>query len=709
MLRRLSLALAVLAAGCGRGPNVDRSRAALKPVEGCQDLQEHLREVALSRMNQQLDENLQRARSSGCNSWGTAYPSARGADTVMAAGAPAPMSPSTATGSGGGGGSGGASQYSTTNTQVVGVDEADFIKNDASHIYLADASGLTIVRAWPPEQSQLVSRTPISGTAHRLFVERDRAAVFSRLTATEAGSSSLRYASGRECTYGYDCEFTGDGFPMQVTVLDISDRAKPVVLREIRTGGSYLNSRRVGSAVHAVVTSPSVDIPGLRYWPQNLACNPLDFAGTAIASQFEELRRQNAQLIREADLLSRLPVVQERRSSSEPFAPAAGEDCQGFYRSQLGDGDSFIGLLSLDIAGLGEVASTTVVGRPGAVYATSGALYIASRHQHRSGESWFFADASAQPEASTIHRFALENGERPSASYQGSGVVKGRVLNQFALDEHQGFLRIATTTGRLPDPKVHSTITVLEPTGAGLEEVGQIDQIAPSEDIRSVRFEGGRGFVVTFKKTDPLFVLDLKDPAAPAIVGELKIPGFSTYMHMLDDDHVLSIGYDAADQGSFAFFQGIQLQIFDVSDPAAPQLSQKTLIGTRGTSSEAATNHLAFNFFAPKGLLGVPMAVCESNTSAGSYGATMTFSGLMVFGVSTATGFDYRGGVSHPVTAPTNGYTDSGCYNWWTQSRSKVKRSVFMDDFVYSVATDAIKVNRVDALGSDLAVVALSP
>ena len=176
---------------------------------------------------------------------------------------------------------------------------------------------------------------------------------------------------------------------------------------------------------------------------------------------------------------------------------------------------------------------------------------------------------------------------------------------------------------------VHSTLSVLEESNGALLVIGTLDRIAPTEDIRSVRFDGDRAFVVTFKKTDPLFVFDLANPRAPHMLGELKIPGFSTYMHMMDATHLLTIGYDAADQGNFAYFTGVLLQIFDVTDPTSPTLTHKEIIGTRGSSSEALTNHLAFNYFQPKGVLALPMTVCEGGGDNGNYGTTMTFSGLI--------------------------------------------------------------------------------
>jgi len=254
-------------------------------------------------------------------------------------------------------------------------------------------------------------------------------------------------------------------------------------------------------------------------------------------------------------------------------------------------------------------------------------------------------------------------------------------------------------------PSVHNTISVLQMVNGTLETVGLIDQIAPGEDIRSARFSGDLGFMVTFKKTDPLFVFDLSDPEQPEVKGELKIPGYSTYMHFMDKSHILSIGFDAEDHGSYALFQGVMLQVFDVTDITSPELIHKEVIGTRGTTSDATSDHLAFNYFKPKELLAIPMAVCEDGGS-GSYGDVMTFNGLMVYQVTVEDGFAYQGGLPHAI--PSSGYGwQNECQNWWTQSNSKVKRSVIMEDYVYSIAPDEVKVAALSDLDSPLASIPL--
>jgi hypothetical protein len=443
-------------------------------------------------------------------------------------------------------------------------------------------------------------------------------------------------------------------------------------------------------------------MPGLPFWPEGLPRCPDGWSRCEVERAFDDLLAANRAAIRGADLAAWIASVTD--TVHEPGGPRTTTDllvdCRNVYLSDLTDGKSLLAVVSFDACALDPLAVTSILARPGATYATQDALYVASRHGPEDlGPG--FPSADPYGDLTTVHKFALD-AEAPAVTYVASGVTEGRVLNQFSMDEYEGRLRIATTSGWLPDPAVHSTLSVLEPSEDELVVVGRIDDLAPSEDIRAVRFDGPRGFIVTFKKTDPLFALDLADPRLPRIAGELHIPGFSTYIHQMDPTHLLTIGYDADDMGSFAWFDGIQLQVFDVADLEHPALLHREVIGTRGSTSDAATDHLAFNYFPPRDALAIPMIICEGGGD-GVYGYEMTFSGLLVYRVTTADGFALLGRVSHGDAA-ADPYS---CGHWWTDSASQVKRSIFMDDYVYSVAPDVIKINRLDSLGEDLNVIDL--
>lgn len=622
---------------------------------------------------------------------------------------------------------GGAQQASGTNVQVAGVDEADFVKNDNTFIYVVAKGKLQILKAWPANALARIGEVAVEGTPKRLYVSGDRALVYSALgpVASATGAAPMgpwggvSYDGGTsECTYGYDCDFTGDGQVLKMSLFDLSDRSAPVLLRETTFSGSYLSSRRIGNIVHTVVVFPDVSVPGLQYWPSELSdpwkwCGKPEsfpYSSAQLTAMFAALAAKNKALIDASSIAQYLPGIKDKRHTAAGVVEEDGllQDCKGFYLSQEGDGKSLVSLVSVAIDDLGPVGATTVVGRTGAVFASKDALYLGVRHYAGQTKGWYYEGSDAVQEATTVHKFALQGGT--ATSYVGSGAVKGRILNQFSMDEQAGVLRIATTTGHAPSPSAHSTVAALAPIqvadgGVQMAVIGMLDKIAPSEDIRAVRFDGDVGYVVTFKKTDPLFVFSLKDPKAIKMLGELKIPGFSTYMHVLDATHLLTVGYDADDQGSFAWFTGIRLQIIDVSDYTDPKLDFAEVIGTRGSTSDAATNHLAFNYFAAKHWLGLPITVCEGGAGGGSYGSKMSFSGLYVYDVTAGGGFKKLGGLAS--APPETSSQGSMCSGWWTQSNSWVKRSVFMDDFVYAISGDAVIAAAVAALDKPLAKVDL--
>jgi hypothetical protein len=572
-----------------------------------------------------------------------------------------------------------AASSTGTNNQVAGVDEADFVKTDGRYLYLVMNGALRIVEALKP---RVVSVTKLPGRVRELFVEGDRAVVY----------TSYGDTNGKRCTYGYDCEFAGDGSSTKILVFDVTNRAAPAKVREVALSGSVLAARRIGRTVHTVV-SDGEGLPVLPTWPPGMdACGVKE---SRVKERFAALRRENERKIRASVFF---PVIREHGSERTL--------CDQVLRTPLGDGDSFTTLVSFDLTNDRAPSTTsTIQSRPGAVFASADALYLSVVHRRdqrdiRSPRRWYsFYERSS--EVSDVHKFAIGS-EPEKTRYVGSGVVPGRVLNQFSMDEYQGYLRIATTRGRVPDPNAESAVSILRENANGnLVRVGAVEHIAPGEDIRSVRFDQDRGYVVTFKKTDPLFVLDLHEPSAPHIAGELKIPGFSSYIHRIDANHLLSIGFDGEEKGSFAYFDGLLLQLFDVTNPKDPKLLHREEIGTRGSSSEAATDHLAFNYFPEKGLLALPATVCEGGGD-GRYGNQLAFSGLLLYRVSTVEGFGRLGGIDH-------GKAGVHCRNWWTRATSLVKRSVFLDDLVVSIGDVRLKAQRLGSLGTDVADLALSP
>lgn len=655
-MRRLGLVPLFVGLGsCAGGPPLSE-RAQLVALTDCNAVLDYVRQVALDEMNRQIDDNYERyAAGNGCYYGG-------GEDDASGQPSPPSSNPSP----------GGPTQGTGTNNQVQGVDEADFVKNDGNHIYIAQNGVLRIIDSWPADQTHQVSMTTLPGTPRKLLVNGDALLVY---TAIGDGNGQ------EECTYGYSCQFSGDGTATQLLAYDISNRAAPRLVRTIDLSGSLIAGRMIGSAIHTVVSQPSALMPAVETFPYEV-CNE-QLSPLQAASKFEALRETNRIAIMAATLdPTKLPAITD---SNNPVPPA--QACGAFYASPVADGTSFTSVVSFDLAELGQISSATIVSQPGAVYASQDALYLAVSHTNPYG-------GDPTVERSAIHKFGISDRARDT-HYQASGYVRGHALSQFAMDEKDGNLRMATTSGYAPSDDAESQITILHRVGDRLNTIGSILHIAPTEDIRAVRFDGDMGFVVTFKKTDPLFVFDLSNPTNPRTLGELKIPGFSTYMHMLDATHLLTIGYDADDHGDFAYFDGVMLQIFDVSDPSNPRKVHDHIIGSRGSSSEALTNHLAFTWYPEENLLAVPMTVCEGGDD-GTYGTNLTFSGLMVFDATVLGGFSEHGRVAATLDP------DVSCGNWWTEASSVVKRSLFLEDYVYAISGTQLIVRHTSALSAPL-------
>jgi hypothetical protein len=697
MVRKVSFVLcaaAITVWGCDRGgPGVPgTSRAALRSIEGCEDLEAVLRASAISEMRTAVLANYEQAISGDyCYPYDEDYGADAGADGDT----------DTDTDSDGDGdGDESASEYSTTNVQEVGVDEADFIKNDGSYIYMVSGMEFLIIDAWPAETSEIIARVTLEGPPRQLYVYEDHAVIYSDIVNETSAGYGDCYVD--EWSGEYVCGASTSG--TRVSVFDITDRAAPRLLREIDLSGLYVSSRRVDEAVHTVMTYPEISFPDLSYWPEDIDYCDASLRRELIWRAFAQLIERNEEIINTTPLEGWIPTIADTRydASGEPTTDLEVlGDCRGFYEAVGSSGRSFLSVVSFDVLDDdGDVNVSSIVGNQGTVYASREALYVASQQYMGESAGWYYDDP-AVTEATTIHRFNFDL-ESPTTSYDASGVVPGRILNQFSMGENEGYLRVATTVGYLPSPDCSNNVFVLESRDGSLDVVGEVTGIAPAEDIRSARFVGDRGFVVTFKKTDPLFVLDLSDPTNPRLAGELEIPGFSTYMHMMDSDHLLTIGFDAEDMGDYAWFAGVQLQIFDVSDMANPTRTAYEIIGTRGTASEATGNHLAFNYFAPRDILAIPMAICEGG-SGGDYGDVMTFNGLIVYDVTVEDGFSEHGRVDHGIP----GDAANACSQWWSEQTSHVKRSVIMEDFVYSVAADRLIVAGLDDLSTPVASIEL--
>jgi uncharacterized secreted protein with C-terminal beta-propeller domain len=296
------------------------------------------------------------------------------------------------------------------------------------------------------------------------------------------------------------------------------------------------------------------------------------------------------------------------------------------------------------------------------------------------------------PEATNIHKISISDG---SIDYVASGNVTGWLLNQFSMDEYKGYFRVATTVGDAWEGGSRNNVYVLN---YNMEVIGSLEDLAKGETIYSARFIARRCYLVTFKKIDPFFVIDLSDPTAPKVLGELKIPGYSDYLHPYDVNHIIGLGKDTYDMGDFAWYQGVKLSLFDVTDVANPKEISKFIIGDRGTESEALHDHKAFLFDKDRNLLVIPIdlyLVDESEypgeVPPNAYG-DFVWQGAFVFKVTPADGFVLEGMVSHSDELP-NFEEDHYKYRSYF-----VKRSLYIEQNLYTISLKMVKINMIDTV-----------
>lgn len=522
---------------------------------------------------------------------------------------------------------GGASSYSTTNVQEAGVDEADLVETDGELIYAVSGGSVVISRAWPIEDAVELARVAVAGEPDGIYLHGDRLTVLSRLNEASIASRA-----------GVAIDRRG---PLTViTGVDIADPSAPVVVREIYAQGELDESRLIGDRLF-VVTYTDVDV-------------------AEQADDLGEVKRA----IRDADIDRWLPWRQDDRLVGGAWTSTAGEacGCDEVWASEREGGTFLTHVMSIDLADPdADVAGEAVVGQVDNIYASASSIWLATSEVEEG------AFPTVDDELDTIvHKFDISEADA-HPTYVATGRVEGVLTDRFAMSERDGVLRIATTEVDVWESRVE-TLAIED------GEIVHLDAatgIAPDEELKSVRFIGELGFLVTYPvedawdpdvpMTDPLFTVDLSDPSDVRVLGELEITGWSDYIHRMDDDHLLTVGVD--DGGVEGWKLAVSL--FDVSDLEQPALVDRVLLDA--WSSEAQTDPHAFNWFAEASALALP-SFRSDGTSA-----------LEVFHV-TPDRLTWRGGITtEPLLADETAATD---LSWC----APLRRSVILDDKVWAYA-----------------------
>ncbi len=455
---------------------------------------------------------------------------------------------------------------------------------------------------------------------------------------------------------------TPSWIPSTVLVqLDVSVPARPRVITRMRADGRLVSARRTGETVRVVLASSPVRLP---------LVGPRANGGAAARSA----TRINRRVLVRANASAWVPRLTIRQVVSRTTVRRAAAGCRAVSRPADFSGLGMVDVLTLDASDtLTLTDSDAILTDAEIVYASPTAMYVATTRwaspQARSAQS--------PPRGSTlIHK--LDTSDPTRTRYLGSGTVRGYLLNQFSMSENEGVLRTASTdepewwspSGSRPAPS-ESFVTTLAERDGSLATLGRVGGLGRGERIYAVRFLGTRGYVVTFRRTDPLYALDLADPAHPTLRGALEIPGFSSYLHPIDENTLIGVG-QAADSGGRT--QGTQVSLFDVSDPGSPRRIARRALDTAW--SEAESDHHAFLYWAPTRTLVLPVQ---------SYGDPLgpTFLGAVGLTVERETGITPIARVRHPDER---------------SGGSPVRRSVVVGESVYTISDTGLMASALPTL-----------
>ncbi len=530
--------------------------------------------------------------------------------------------------------------YSETNIQVEGVDEADIVKTDGEYIYQIRSNNISIVRADDGKLSLVSEIESKDGfKASEMYLSGDALAVIGVSSSPEF---RIMEQNVKESIWPYP------GSVLEMEVYDISDKSSPKQVRSVEIDGRYVTSRLIEGKLYMVAN-------------------------------------KNMSAIYNEDEFDYRPSVYDS-IEGRPFE-IGYDDIRYFPDSIM---SSYLVTIGIDLENLDKRADIDAyLGSGQNVYASKQNMYVAETRYEYDYE----LDDSGNREIyypvykvnTDIFKFSLDDG---NIDYLSKGKVPGTVLNQFSMDEHDENFRIATTSGetwRTDERTSKNNIYVLD---RHMDVVGKLEGVAPTEKIYSVRFMGDRAYMVTFRQIDPFYVIDLGDFENPKILGYLKIPGYSDYLHPYDESHIIGFGKETVQTKSGFTVEGMKIGMFDVSDVENPLQIHAISIGDRGTDSELLRNHKALIFSRQKGIMAFPLTEMRKADDTWSQ---FYYQGAYVYAVDIENGFELVGKASH---LSDEDYEKAG--NYWYESDKNVKRIIYIGDNIYTISNSAIHAHDID-------------
>ena len=547
--------------------------------------------------------------------------------------------------------------FSDTNTQEAGVDEADLVETDGNYIYQVTGQQLSIVDARNANQLSLASQTDLSdlGYIEGAYLYEDQLTVISTI-------SPWQYWYGGP-SFGFDTTYPTP--KVNVTILDVSNPTDVEIEETSLIDGTLLSSRAIADQVY-VVTRDTFGLPSPELKPSKESPKldtqttsktlSVDSSESLIAypyyptneTRVYETEEEYLKRIDGQELELGLPEFTTVDSKGKVLREGLLSDAEKTYKPLDEDPYNITSVSVFDVDDT-QPGPNTSIGLPANYF---NEIYVSSENLYLLGQRW---SGQQQTDVVKVDLSPLEA--------VATGDVPGRVLDQFSADEEGGYFRLATTTGW--GNNAENNVYVLEQNGQTLDTVGSIEGIAPGETIQSARFQGDYGFLVTFRQVDPFYTLDLSDPKNPEVAGELKLPGFSEYLQVIEDGdktQVLGIGRDSNSSG---WLNDLKVSLFDATDFDNPEEVDSYIFEGEYSSSEAQWDHHAVGYYPGFDTLAVPFRNSDGN-------------GLRVFGVDAEDGFDEVGDITHGGDA--------------------IRRSLIIDDELYAISNGQITAHDITTL-----------
>src|SRR3989338_3005226 len=599
----------------------------------------------------------------------------------------------------------GSDDYSTTNIQVTGVDEADIIKNDGKYIYALTYNKAFIIDAFPPEGMKVFSEIKFneSESESQMFVNGDTLILFTNTYMYGGG------CSGDVCIAQSDVAIASDAVSSKVAessmiapeyygsswtniyLYDISDRENIKLEKVIEIDGNYVNSRMIENYVY-LISNKNINVnnpvpPIYRLNGQEVK--------TSVADIYYWGYPDSNYMFTSVSAIN----VNDRALDSKTFLTGYSSSLyvseKNIYLTSIKSVDyaiyseKYFNEVALPLLP-GDASLSKIINSDDDVYTRmsrvqefiySNSLTLTGKEkelfdqQFQKLQETFETKISKETERTVVHKISMD---KNVINFEETGEVPGTVLNQFSMDEHNGNFRIATTTGNWRDTSLNHLYILDE----DLDIVGSVEDLAKGERIYSTRFMGDKVYMVTFRQVDPLYVIDASNPENPKVLGYLKVTGYSSYLHPYDEAHIIGIGMEATEDGRV---QGLKIALFDVSDFENPKEASKYDLSNKVpgkysySHSDALYDHKAFLFSKEKGILVIPVSISSYSED---YSTNEYWQGAYVFNINSEA-IEYKGRISH---------YESENYLYY------VRRSLYIGNSLYTFSDLKIKANDLSDL-----------